>query len=76
VSSLFWPLYSRKAWAQPATVVAGTRGGKPFWPLFARLAWAHAATVVAGTIVEGAALASVRLIGVDTDSLCYGVHES
>jgi hypothetical protein len=39
-------------------------------PLFAPSAWAQSATVVAGTTDEGAALASVILVGVVSDSHC------
>jgi hypothetical protein len=36
------------------------------WPLFAWSEWAHSSTVVAGTTGEGAALASVRSVGVSS----------
>ena len=45
-------------------------------PLFAGSACAHPATVVACKICEGAALATVRTIGVCTSSLCGVGHES
>jgi hypothetical protein len=38
------------------------------WTLFARSAWAQPATVVVGKTVQGAALASVRLVGMDLES--------
>jgi hypothetical protein len=44
------------------------------WPLFGRSAWPQAATVLAGMICEGAALASVRSVGVGSDSYCGGGH--
>jgi hypothetical protein len=40
------------------------------WPLFARSAWDEPATVVAGTTREGAALASVRSVGLGSTSQC------
>jgi hypothetical protein len=46
-----------------------------FWPLFARTAWSHPATVVADTTGEGAALASVRFVGVGPGSHCGGGHD-
>jgi hypothetical protein len=42
------------------------------WPLFAFTARAQPATVVAYTKVEGAALASVLLVGVGSASHCGG----
>jgi hypothetical protein len=42
------------------------------WQLFARSAWPQTATVVASTTGEGAALASVRSIGVGTARHCGG----
>jgi hypothetical protein len=42
------------------------------WPSFAWSAWAQLATVVAGTTGMGAALASVSLVGVGSDSHCVG----
>jgi hypothetical protein len=42
------------------------------WPRFACWAWTHPATVVAGRTFEGAALASVSLVGVDFESHCVG----
>jgi hypothetical protein len=45
------------------------------WSLFARSAWAQPATVVAGTTVQGAALASVRLVGNGLDSRCGSGHD-
>jgi hypothetical protein len=41
-------------------------------PLFAPSAWAQAASVVAGMSHQGAALASVRLVGKGLDSRCGG----
>jgi hypothetical protein len=38
-------------------------------------AWAQPATVVAGTKVEGAALASLRSMGVGSTSHCGGGHD-
>jgi hypothetical protein len=46
------------------------------WPLFARSTWAQASTMVACTTGEGAALASVSLFGVGSDSHCGGGHGS
>jgi hypothetical protein len=45
-------------------------------PAFAQSAWAQPATAVAGTTGEGAALASVRSVGVGSASLCSGGHDS
>jgi hypothetical protein len=45
------------------------------WPLVAWSAWAQSATVVEGTTEEGADLASVRLVGVGSDSHCGGGHD-
>jgi hypothetical protein len=38
--------------------------------------WVHTATVVAGTTGEGAVLASVRSVGVGSESHCGGGHDS
>jgi hypothetical protein len=66
----------------------GRRGlSQPLWwrarhvralicPLFARSALAQPDTVVAGTTGEGAALATVRLVGVGSASHCGGGHGS
>jgi hypothetical protein len=45
------------------------------WPLFPQSACAQPATLLAGTTGEGAALASVRLVGVGSDSHCGGGHD-
>jgi hypothetical protein len=45
------------------------------WPVFGRSSWPQSATVVADTTGEGAALASVRLVGVVPDRYCGFVHE-
>jgi hypothetical protein len=45
------------------------------WPQFAWSACAQLETVVAGTKCEGAALASVRLFGIDSASHCSGGHD-
>jgi hypothetical protein len=50
VRALLWPMFDRSAWAQPVTLVAGTKG-------------------------DGAALTSVRLVGVGPASQCGGVHD-
>ena len=42
------------------------------WPLFSWWVWAQSAAVVTGTTVEGAALASVILVGVGSDNHCVG----
>jgi hypothetical protein len=47
-----------------------------FPSLFARSAWAHPATVVVGTIVQGAPLTFVPLVGLDPDSHSDGGHDS
>ena len=44
------------------------------WPLFAWSAWAHTATVVDDTSIEGAELASVRLVVVGPASHFVGGH--
>jgi hypothetical protein len=44
------------------------------WPLFAWSAKAQSATVVVDRTGEGAALASVTLVGVGSDSECGGGH--
>jgi hypothetical protein len=44
------------------------------WPLFAWSAWAQTATVVAGKRGEGAALASVRLVGMGSARHCGAGH--
>jgi hypothetical protein len=46
------------------------------WHLFGWSAWAQTATGVAVTTVEGAALASVRLLGMVSDSHWVGWHDS
>jgi hypothetical protein len=46
------------------------------WPLFAWSAGALITTVEAGKAGEGAALASVRFVGVVPASHCGGEHES
>jgi hypothetical protein len=45
------------------------------WPLFARSTWSQPATVSAGNTVEGAALASVRLVAVGPASHCGGGYD-
>jgi hypothetical protein len=47
-----------------------------FWTLFARSTFAQPATVVAGTTGEGAALATVRSLGVGSDSHCGAGHDN
>jgi hypothetical protein len=73
--ALLWPLFARSAWAQADTVVLGTTGEALLRPLIARSALVMPATVVAGTIGEGAALASDRLVGVDSASHCGGGND-
>ena len=45
------------------------------WPLFVWWAWDRAATLLAGTIGEGAALASVRSVGLGFANDCGGGHD-
>jgi hypothetical protein len=45
------------------------------FPLFVWSALAQPATVVVGTTGEGAALATVCLVGVGSDSHCGGGHD-
>jgi hypothetical protein len=45
------------------------------WPLIVRSASAQTAIAVAGMRVEGAAVASVLLVGVGPSSHCRGVHD-
>jgi hypothetical protein len=72
---LLWlcPL-GRRGLSQPLMWRAQLRA--VIWPLSSRSAWAQPATVVAGTTVEGAALASVRLVGVVSTCHCGGGNES
>ena len=44
------------------------------WPLFDCSAWDQPATVVAGTTFEGAALASLRFIGVGSFTVVAGLY--
>jgi hypothetical protein len=69
VSALLSNLFPWSAWAQQATVLAGTKMRALQWPLFARSAWAPQVTVVVGTKNEGAALAYVCSVGVGSASL-------
>jgi hypothetical protein len=45
------------------------------WPLFGLSEWEQPDTDVAGTTREGAAMASVRLVGVGSDRHCGGGHD-
>jgi hypothetical protein len=74
--AMLWPPFSRSSWFQPAILVVGTKLRALLWPLFAWSAWAQLATVVAGTTSEGAALSSVRLIGVGSAIRCGGGHDN
>ena len=56
--SLAWLVLRQPLWCLAPNVIALLR------PLSARLAWAQPSTVVAGKTVQGAALASARLVGV------------
>jgi hypothetical protein len=59
--------------AQPATVLARQVMAMQ-WKLFAWSSWSHSATVVAVTKVEGAAIATIRSVGVISASHCGGGH--
>jgi hypothetical protein len=61
--ALLLPLFYRSAWAQPATVVAGTTVDGAALASVRWLGLCQPATVVVGTRVEGASLISVRFIG-------------
>jgi hypothetical protein len=56
-------------------VVAARQLRALFGLLFSLSAWAQAGTVVAGKTGDGAALASVRSIGLGADSHCVGGHD-
>jgi hypothetical protein len=73
--ALVWLLLPQAAWAHPTTVVKGRNLRAWLWPLFARLAWAKPATLLAGTTGEGAALASVRSVGVYSACHSDGGHD-
>jgi hypothetical protein len=45
------------------------------WTLFDRSAWDQPATVVAGTTDKGAALISVRLVGVGLETHCISRND-
>jgi hypothetical protein len=70
-----WPLFTRSAWAQPATVLRARQVKALLWPLFAWSEWAKPDTVLAGKTGESAALASVRSVGVVTFSHCGGGND-
>jgi hypothetical protein len=70
--ALLYYLFSRSMWAQPAPVVAARQMRALLVYLFSLSARAQAVTVVAGTTVESAALASVRSVGIDSASHCFG----
>jgi hypothetical protein len=63
------------AWAQAATVVAGTKDEGAALASVRLLAWAQPATVVAGTTDEGATNAYVLLVGVGPTRHCRVVHD-
>jgi hypothetical protein len=56
-------------------VFAGTKTGTQFWVLFDLSAWGQPTPVVADTTVDGAALPSVRLVGVGSARHCGGGHD-
>ena len=72
--ALLRPLFSGSKRAQPATVLAARHKRALIVYLTSLSAWAQAATVVAGITDERAALPSVRLFGVVTDSHSGGGH--
>jgi hypothetical protein len=75
LGELICPLSARSACAQPPILVAALRVSALLCPLFDRLGWDQLDPVVASTTCEGAALASVRLDGVGSDSHCIGGHD-
>jgi hypothetical protein len=75
VRALLWPLFFLSAWAQPATVVAGTTVEGAVLPLFARSSYVKPATVVKGVTGEYAALACDLSVGVGSPIHCGGEHE-
>jgi hypothetical protein len=72
VRTLIWPLFDWSAWAQKATVVAGTANEGVALASIRSFVVAQPAYVVAGTKFEGADLAAVRFVGVGTASYCGG----
>jgi hypothetical protein len=46
------------------------------WPRFAWSSWAQPVSKVASTTGENVALASVRFVGMGTDSYCRDVNET
>jgi hypothetical protein len=75
VRALLWPLIASSAWAQPATLLEGTKCEGADLALFAWSAWDQTPTVVEGTTDEGSALDSVRSDCVGSASHCGGWHD-
>jgi hypothetical protein len=74
VRALLWPPIGRRGlsyrlWRRARKLRA------LLWRLFPRSAWAQPATVLVDTTVEGASLASFRLVGVGTGGNCGGWHD-
>jgi hypothetical protein len=74
--ALLWPLFAWSAWAQLATVLAGTSGESAVLASSRLFGMGSASQCGGGTIGEGAALASVRFVGVGSASHCGDGHES
>jgi hypothetical protein len=76
VRAMFWPLFPRSAWAQPATVVAGTTGEGLAVASVRLVGVGLARSELACKSGEGFDLASIRSVGVGTESHCGGGIDS
>ena len=75
MKTLLWPLFVRSALAEAVPVMAARHVMSLIWPLFASSALAQPDTVMELTTSEGVGVASVRFVGVGSDSHCVGGHD-
>jgi hypothetical protein len=71
---MLWPLLTRSACIQPATVVATTNGEDASLDSIISIVVCSYSHCGGGRTDEGAALASVLLVGVGSSILCEGGH--
>jgi hypothetical protein len=72
VRALLWPIFAGWAWAQPATVMAGTTAEGVALATLLSVRVGSASHWGGRATVEDAAVASVRLVGVGPDSHWFG----
>jgi hypothetical protein len=75
LTALMWTLFARQRGLSQPLWWRTRQVRLLLWPLFGGSSWTQPATVEAYTTVEGAALASVRLVGVGQVSQCGGGHD-